>query len=577
MARWQARRIQQPRESHSAGIATIYQELGLYPELSVAENIFMGHAPTTQRLGFQTIDWEAMERSAEALLADLNIENLDVGAKVGALNVGNRQRVEIAKALSLDAQILIMDEPTAALSESDVEQLFSIVRLLRERGVSIIYISHRLNEVFELADRVTVLRDGEYIGTNDVAETSEAELISMMVGRTIENLFPKQAAAIGDVVLEVRNLNRPPLTRDISFSVRAGEIVGLSGLVGSGRSETAQVIFGVLPAESGEILLNEEVVKITRPSEAVDYGIGYVPEDRGHQGLIREMTIRENTSMAVLESVSNRSFISRAKERILANGAIDQLSIRATGPDQITNKLSGGNQQKVVVSKWLASNPKLLIMDEPTRGIDVGAKAEIHRLMSRLAAEDGLAILMISSELPEILAMSDRILVMREGRLVGEFTREEATQEMIAHAMMSEEVRQAAGSLPPHPQPLPTGRCLRDPEASGRGARRLSPGPGIGKNRPPMRWVAWTLTVGGEQARVQIRQAPELTDEQGEERARPAPPDSFRRRRTRARNHWRLFFVALRRSAGARTIDRGCADREQESQRAWLVQGPGWS
>jgi len=435
-----------PREAHLAGIATIYQELGLYPELSVAENIFMGHAPTTKRLGFETIDWEAMERGAEALLADLNIENLDVGAKVGALNVGNRQRVEIAKALSLDAQILIMDEPTAALTESDVEQLFSIVRLLRERGVSIIYISHRLNEVFELADRVTVLRDGEYIGTQAVPETSEAELISMMVGRRIENLFPKQAAAIGDVVLEVRNLNRPPLTRDISFSVRAGEIVGLAGLVGSGRSETAQVIFGVLPAESGELLLNGEAVKITRPSEAVDYGIGYVPEDRGHQGLIREMTIRENTSMAVLESVSNRSFISRTKERALANGAIRQLSIRATGPDQITNKLSGGNQQKVVVSKWLASNPKLLIMDEPTRGIDVGAKAEIHRLMSRLAAEDGLAILMISSELPEILAMSDRILVMREGRLVGEFSREEATQEMIAHAMMSEEARQAAGA-----------------------------------------------------------------------------------------------------------------------------------
>ncbi len=435
-----------PREAHLAGIATIYQELGLYPELSVAENIFMGHAPGKKRFGFQTIDWEAMETQAEALLAELNIHNLDVGAKVGALNVGNRQRVEIAKALSLDAQILIMDEPTAALTESDVEQLFSIVRLLRERGVSIIYISHRLNEVFELADRVTVLRDGEYIGTHNVADTDEAELISMMVGRTIENLFPKQTAEIGEVVLEARNLNRPPLTRDISFSVRAGEIVGLAGLVGSGRSETAQVIFGVLPAESGEILLKGEPVKISRPSEAVDHGIGYVPEDRGHQGLIREMTIRENTSMAVLESVSNKTFISRAKERLLANQSIEQLSIRATGPDQTANKLSGGNQQKVVVSKWLASNPILLIMDEPTRGIDVGAKAEIHRLMSRLAAEEGLAILMISSELPEILAMSDRILVMREGRLVGEFKREEATQEAIAHAMMSEEARQAAGA-----------------------------------------------------------------------------------------------------------------------------------
>ncbi len=441
-------RFSNPREAHLAGIATIYQELGLYPELSVAENIFMGHAPMKKRFGFQTIDWERMEAGAEDLLAELNIHNLDVGVKVGALNVGNRQRVEIAKALSLDAQILIMDEPTAALTESDVEQLFSIVRLLRQRGVSIIYISHRLNEVFELADRVTVLRDGETIGTQQVSETSEAELISMMVGRKIENLFPKQVAEIGDVVLEVRGLNRPPLTRDISFSVRAGEIVGLAGLVGSGRSETAQVIFGVLPAESGEILIHGEAVKIGRPSEAVAQGIGYVPEDRGHQGLIREMCLRENTSMAVLDSVSRNTFINRSQERVLANESIKQLSIRATGPEQVTNKLSGGNQQKVVVSKWLASKPSLLIMDEPTRGIDVGAKAEIHRLMSRLAAEQGLAILMISSELPEILAMSDRILVMREGRLVGEFNREEATQESIAHAMMSEAARQAAEVAP---------------------------------------------------------------------------------------------------------------------------------
>lgn len=430
-----------PREAQQAGIATIYQELGLYPELSVAENIFMGHAPTKKRGFFHTIDWEGMEAQAQARLAELNIDNLDVQAKVGTLNVGNRQRVEIAKALSLNAQILIMDEPTAALTESDVEQLFSIVRLLRERGVSIIYISHRLNEVFELADRVTVLRDGEYIGTQAVQDTSEAELISMMVGRTIDNLFPKQPAKIGEVVLEVRSLSRPPLTRDISFSVRAGEIVGMAGLVGSGRSETAQVIFGVLPAESGTILLNGEVVSIQRPSQAVEYGIGYVPEDRGQQGLVKEMTIRENTSMAVLKTVSQNTFVNRAKERLLASHSIKQLSIRATGPEQIVNKLSGGNQQKVVVSKWLASNPKLLIMDEPTRGVDVGAKSEIHRLMSQLAAEEGLAILMISSELPEILGMSDRILVMREGQLVGEFTRAEATQERIATAMMSETTR----------------------------------------------------------------------------------------------------------------------------------------
>lgn len=431
-----------PREAQKAGIATIYQELGLYPELSVAENIFMGHAPMKNWGLFKTVDWEKMQRRAEQLLAELNIHNLDVQAKVGTLNVGNRQRVEIAKALSLDAQILIMDEPTAALTESDVEQLFSIVRLLRERGVSIIYISHRLNEVFELADRVTVLRDGQYIGTQAVKDTTESQLISMMVGRTIDNLFPKQDSQIGEVVLEVRNLHRPPLSNKISFKVHAGEIVGIAGLVGSGRSETAQVIFGVLPAESGEIYINNQKAEIHHPSDAVKYGIGYVPEDRGHQGLIKEMSIRENTSMAVLDSVSTNTFINRSQERALAHHSINQLSIRATGPEQIVNKLSGGNQQKVVVSKWLASNPKILIMDEPTRGVDVGAKSEIHRLMSQLAAEEGLAILMISSELPEVLGMSDRVLVMREGYLVGEFTREEATQEAIATAMMSEDVSQ---------------------------------------------------------------------------------------------------------------------------------------
>ena len=426
-----------PREAQQAGIATIYQELGLYPELSVAENIFMGHAPTRKIGFFRAIDWESMKAQAEDLLAELNIHDMDVQTKVGRLNVGNRQRVEIAKALSLDAQILIMDEPTAALSESDVEQLFSIVRLLRQRGVGIIYISHRLNEVFELADRVTALRDGEYIGTQDVKDTRESELISMMVGRTIDNLFPKQRSEIGSAVLEVRNLHRPPLTNDISFKVHAGEIVGLAGLVGSGRSETAQVIFGVLRAESGAILLEGQPVEIQRPSEAVKHGIGYVPEDRGHQGLVKEMALYENTSMAVLKFVTKHSFISRAKERLLARRSIDQLRIRTTGLGQTVNKLSGGNQQKVVVSKWLASSPKLLMMDEPTRGVDVGAKAEIHRLMSQLAAEEGLAILMISSELPEILGMSDRILVMREGHLVAEFTREEATQERIATAMMS--------------------------------------------------------------------------------------------------------------------------------------------
>jgi rhamnose transport system ATP-binding protein len=428
-----------PREAQNAGVATMYQELSLYPELTVAENIFMGHAPRRNFGPINIMDWNSMFTRAKELLAELEIYDMDVKRLVGTLNVGNRQRVEIAKALSLNARLLIMDEPTAALTESDVANLFAIVRLLRERGVGIIYISHKLIEVFELADRVTVLRDGEYIGTKNVSETNENELISMMVGRTIENLFPKQEAEIKDVVLEVKNLQREPHTRNISFQVRAGEIVGLAGLVGSGRSETAQVIFGILPAESGEIWVGGRKANINQPADAVKYGIAYVPEDRGTQGLVRQMTIRENVSMAILKQVSNTTFINYAAEKNLAKGAIEQFGIRAYSTEQVANKLSGGNQQKVVVGKWLASNPLLIIMDEPTRGVDVGAKSEIHRLMSELAAERGLAILMISSELPEILGMSDRILVMRSGAIVAEFSRAEATQEKIGAAMMSSE------------------------------------------------------------------------------------------------------------------------------------------
>ena len=427
-----------PRDAQNLGIDTIYQELSLYPELSVAENIFMGHAPR-RRLGpLAVLDWETMFRRAGEILTDLEVHGLDVRRKVGTLSVGNRQRVEIAKALSLDAKLLIMDEPTAALGEADVAQLFRITRLLRSRGVGIIYISHKLGEVFELADRVTVLRDGQYIGTQAVADTTERELISMMVGRAVETLFPKQKAQVGEVVLELRNLTRKPHTQDVSLTLRAGEIVGLAGLVGSGRSETAQVVFGVTPAQSGDILVGGEVVTIRDPAQAVAHGIAYVPEDRGTQGLIQAMTIRENLSLATLRTLSTGGFVDRSAEGALAHTAIERFSIRAHGPGQVVKELSGGNQQKVVLGKWLAGDPKVLIIDEPTRGVDVGAKAEIHRLIGQLAAERGLAILMISSELPEILGMSDRILVMREGRLVGEFSRAEATPERVGAAMMSE-------------------------------------------------------------------------------------------------------------------------------------------
>ena len=432
-----------PRDAQAKGIDVIYQELSLYPELTVAENIFMGHAPYRRAGLFKMMDWGTMNRRAKELLAELDVHDLDVTRKVGSLNVGNRQRVEIAKALSLEAKLLIMDEPTAALTETDVEQLFRIARLLKKRGVGIIYISHKLVEVFELADRVTVLRDGQYIATKNVKDTNERELISMMVGRTIENLFPKQDAKIGEVVLEVKNLNRQPLTKNVSFQVRAGEILGVAGLVGSGRSETAQVIFGILPAQSGQILIDGKPVTISRPAQAVAHGIAYVPEDRGTQGLIKQMMIRENVSLSVLKQLSNYSFIKQSEEKSLAQKSIKQFDIKAYSGEQIVGKLSGGNPQKVVLSKWLASNPKVLIMDEPTRGVDVGAKSEIHRLMSQLAAEKGLAIIMISSELPEVLGMSDRVLVMRSGEIVVEFNREEATQELVGAAMMSDSRRAA--------------------------------------------------------------------------------------------------------------------------------------
>lgn len=421
-----------PSDAQKAGIATIFQELLLYPELSVAENIFMGHAPRTR---FGLIDWQQMRQRAREQLASLDIHDLSVDVPVGSLSVGNRQRVEIAKALSQNARLLVMDEPTAALTGADVEKLFRIVRLLRERGVAIVYISHRLEEVFDLGDRVTVLRDGEYVATRDIGDTREHELIGMMVGRTIDNLYPKTPARIGDPVLEVSALSCAPLTRNVSFTLRSGEILGLAGLVGSGRSELAQILFGITPAQSGSIHVQGDKVQIRTPADAQALGIAYVPEDRAIQGLIKPMCIRENLSLAVLSKVSRGSVIQAGAEQELAERAVAQFSIRASSIEQVANKLSGGNQQKVVLGKWLASKPRILILDEPTRGIDVGAKAEIHRLASELAAQ-GLAILMISSELPEIMGMSDTVAVMREGTIVASYPRDEATQESIATAML---------------------------------------------------------------------------------------------------------------------------------------------
>jgi ABC-type sugar transport system ATPase subunit len=424
-------RFAAPRDARRAGIATVYQELLLFPDLTVAENIFLGNAPRG-RLG--GLDWKAMRSKSRALLDSLESRELDVESRLGDLSVANRQRVEIAKALSQDPRVLIMDEPTASLAEADVERLLSVVRMLRERGVAIVYVSHKLPEIFALADRVTVLRDGALIGTQPLQEVDEPGLISMMVGRPIDQLFPKAQATFGEPVLEVEDLRYRTTVNGISFSVRAGEILGIAGLVGSGRTELALTIFGITPATGGRIKVGGKPVTIDGPRRARDLGIAYIPEDRGLQGLIRTQSIRENVSLSILDRISRATFVDRKEELRRATEAISRFGIRARGPGMLVRQLSGGNQQKVVVAKWLGAEPRILIMDEPTRGIDVGAKSEIHALMSRLA-QQGLAIVMISSELPEVLGMSDRVLVMSHGQVVARFERSNATPDAVGAAM----------------------------------------------------------------------------------------------------------------------------------------------
>jgi len=423
--------LSSPRDARRRGIATVYQELLLFPELSVAENIFLGKAPRTR---WGRIDWAAMRAKARGLLEELDSRDLDVDAKVGGLSVASRQRVEIAKAISQDPRVLVMDEPTTSLAEGDVSRLMAIVRRLRERGVGIVYVSHRLREIFALADRVTVLRDGACIGTRPISEVTEAALISMMVGRSIDQLFPKVDAPRGRTLLELRNLSYRRAVRHVSLTVQQGEILGIAGLVGSGRTELALTIFGITPATSGEILVDGKPVVIDGPRVARDLGIAYIPEDRGLQGLIRAQSLRENVSLPVLDRISWATIVDRRGEERRAREAIDRFGIRARGTEQIARQLSGGNQQKVVVAKWLGTEPRILIMDEPTRGIDVGAKAEIHALMGKLA-QQGLGIVMISSELPEVLGMADRVLVMSGGRIVAAFERAEATPDAVGAAM----------------------------------------------------------------------------------------------------------------------------------------------
>jgi rhamnose transport system ATP-binding protein len=422
------------RASYDHGIAAIYQEASLFQDLTIAENIYMGHQEI--RPFTRNIKWGAMYRKASELINSLDV-NLDPRALVRSLSIAEKQLVEIVKALSADARILIMDEPTAALTKEEIDYLFDIARRLRKEGTAIIFITHRLEEVFEIADRVTVIRDGNKVGTVDREHLDVDDLVRMMVGRNLKTLYPKEKAEIGKTVLRVEGLSRAGEFKNVSFELRKGEIVGLAGLVGAGRTEVARTIFGVEKPEGGKIFLDGRQVKIENPRQAMEQGIGYLSESRGEFGLVLQMNITQNITIPILHAFTRFGWIHRENERREAMKFYRLLDIRASGLDQWVGSLSGGNQQKVSIAKWLAANAKILILDEPTKGIDVATKAAVHKLMSDLAGE-GKAILMISSEIPEIIGMSDRILVMNEGVLVSEITRAEATQEKILTAALGE-------------------------------------------------------------------------------------------------------------------------------------------
>ena len=422
-----------PRAAADRGITVIYQEVALFPDLTVLENLYVGAYPRRPLLRHsgrgRRVDWMAMRARAQDVAASLGVK-LDLEAPVHRLSAAQQQLVEIARALLRDARVIIMDEPTGPLTQQDAARLFSLIRQLRARGVGIIYISHRLEEIFEVADRLTVLRDGRRIVAMPVGETTREMLIHHMVGRTLDTLYPHTARQTGPPVLEVEGLGTSGALTDVSFTLGRGEILGLAGLVGSGRTTLARAIFGIVPPGRGRIKLDGVDARIAHAGRARELGIAYVPEERQRQGLVLPFSVSENLSLVILRRLSRLGFINHASERTVAHDVVRRLDIRTPGIGVPAATLSGGNQQKVVVGKWLAAQPRVLIMDEPTRGVDVGAKAEIHRLMSELAGR-GLAILLISSELPELLGMSDRIMVMHRGRIAGELSRGQATQEKI--------------------------------------------------------------------------------------------------------------------------------------------------
>ncbi|MDI5963804.1 sugar ABC transporter ATP-binding protein [Streptantibioticus silvisoli] len=418
-----------PADARDAGVAVIYQEPTLFPDLSVAENIFVGRQP---RRSFGRVDHRAVRQAAADLFRRLGVA-LEPDQPARGLSIADQQLVEIAKALSFDARVLVMDEPTAALTGSEVARLFGVVRALREQGAAVLFISHRLDEVFALCQRVTTLRDGALIASEPVDGLTEDDLVRRMVGRDLDELYPKQDAKIGGVALSVRRLTREGVFTDVSFDVRHGEIVGLAGLVGAGRSEVARAVFGVDRWDGGEVEVDGRPLPPGAPSLAMAAGLALVPEDRRAEGLVMDMSIERNINLTGFASTSRAGVMRRGAERSRAVDWAVRLQVKYARLADAVSTLSGGNQQKVVLAKWLATDPGVLIVDEPTRGIDVGTKAEVHRLLSQLAA-DGVAVLMISSDLPEVLAMADRVLVMHEGRLAADLTRAEATEESVMAA-----------------------------------------------------------------------------------------------------------------------------------------------
>lgn len=403
-----------PQEAEKAGIVFIYQELNVLFDLTVEENLFMSKEITK---GFGICDKKAMRAKAQEMMDKMGV-NIPVTAPMSELSVGQQQMVEICKALMVDAKVLIMDEPTAALTQSETKVLFEVIRSLKAKGVSIVYISHRMEEIFELCDRITILRDGTYIDTKYIKDITMDDIVQMMIGRTIGERYPKRDVKIGEEVLRVEGLTSGKMFKDINFSVRAGEVLGVSGLMGAGRTEIMNAIFGNLPLQAGKIYIEGKEVTIKNPGQAIEAGIGFITEDRKTEGLLLEKSIAENIEIANLKKVSKNFVLNKAKQKDLVQKGIEEFRIRCFGPDHECNNLSGGNQQKVVLAKWIYTDPKILILDEPTRGVDIGAKKEIYSVINDMTAR-GVAVIMVSSELPEVLGMSDRIAVVHEGRITG--------------------------------------------------------------------------------------------------------------------------------------------------------------